>query len=366
MSAVEVLAPKSGEKILDLCAAPGGKSTQIAGRMAGKGILVSNEIIPNRAKILSQNIERMGVANAVVCNETPDRMAIFFPEYFDRILVDAPCSGEGMFRKDDTAVAEWSEEQVKLCADRQRMILEEAAKMLKPGGILVYSTCTFSEEENEETIRKFVQKHKDFEIEHMARFWPHKIEGEGHFVARLKKAEGLHTEVYRTIEDEQEKQGRKKNTKAKKGACEKNAADEITLCREFLSYELGVSEEKRAALEEDAVYVLFGEQIYLVPKQMIPLQGIKVIRPGLHMGTGKKNRFEPSHALALHLKAEETESWYEMTEEETKRYLKGETFACDADRKGWVLLTTQGYSLGFGKAGGGQMKNHYPKGLRKM
>lgn len=390
MSAVEVLAPEAGEKVLDLCAAPGGKSTQIAGKMAGKGLLISNEIIPGRAKILSQNIERMGVANAVVCNETPDRMAGFFPEYFDKILVDAPCSGEGMFRKDDIAVAEWSPEHVQMCADRQQMILEEAAKMLKPGGTLVYSTCTFAPEENEGTISRFLEQHEEFRIdtaaqetffapgeknwvsdpaegiEYTLRLWPHKIEGEGHFVARLKKTEGLCADNHPTI-GETLRQGGKKGGKARKGSLErKNETDSITLCREFLQKELGVSQAKIEEWEADFVYVMFGEQIYLVPKQMIPLQGMKVVRPGLHMGTGKKERFAPSHALALHLKPEETASHYEMTEEETRRYLKGETFGCDPSIKGWVLLTTQGYSIGFGKAGGGQMKNHYPKGLRKM
>lgn len=389
MSVIEVLAPKPGEKILDLCAAPGGKSTQIAGRMAGEGLLITNEIIPNRAKILSQNIERMGIGNAVVCNESPDRLAGFFPSYFDKILVDAPCSGEGMFRKDDIAISEWSPEHVQMCADRQQMILEEAAKMLKPGGVLVYSTCTFAPAENEGAISRFLEKHEDFTIEeaeqerffapgekawtqnpaegieHTMRLWPHKIAGEGHFVAKLKKADGLSAYTGYTIAEEM-KRGKNKGSKGNKGALGgKNETDSITLCKDFLCNELGVSKEKQEEWEEKAVYVLFGEQVYLVPKQMIPLQGIKVVRPGLHLGTGKKNRFEPSHALALHLKPEEVKLQYEMTDEETLRYLKGETFACDTAMKGWVLLTTHGYAIGFGKAGGGQMKNHYPKGLRK-
>ena len=209
MAVVEVLAPKPGEKILDLCAAPGGKSTQIAGKMSGEGLLVSNEIVPSRAKILSQNIERMGIANAVVCNETPERLAERFPLFFDRILVDAPCSGEGMFRKEETAIHEWSPENVKMCAKRQCSILEQAACMLRPGGTLVYSTCTFSPEENEGVISMFLREHDDFAIEesalerffapgradwvenpadslvHTMRLWPHKIAGEGHFIAKL-------------------------------------------------------------------------------------------------------------------------------------------------------------------------------------
>ena len=399
MSVVEVLNPQPGERILDLCAAPGGKSTQISGKMAGEGILITNEIVPNRAKILSQNIERMGISNAIVCNETPDRLAAFFPNYFDKILVDAPCSGEGMFRKDETAIREWSMEHVQMCADRQQMILKEAAKMLKPGGVLVYSTCTFAPAENEGAISEFIKRHEDFVIEgveqerffslgekawtenpaegieHTMRLWPHKIDGEGHFVARLKKAEGLYADVCLTIEEEM-RRGQGKDSKVNKvnkvnrgnkgSQGGKSEIDSIQLCKDFLHKELGISKEKQEQLEEKAVYILFGEQVYLVPKQMIPLQGIKVVRPGLHLGTGKKNRFEPSHALALYINKEDVKQHYEMTDEETLQYLKGETFNCDASMKGWVLLTTHGYSIGFGKAGGGQMKNHYPKGLRKM
>lgn len=374
MSVAEVLAPEAGEKILDLCAAPGGKSTQIAGKMRGEGLLISNEIIPNRAKILSQNIERMGIGNAVVLNETPDRLASLFPDFFDKILVDAPCSGEGMFRKDETAIREWSPEHVQMCADRQNMILEQAACMLKPGGTLVYSTCTFSPTENEGVISAFISTHDEFTIEavpqekffapgektwveyptegleHTMRLWPHKIAGEGHYIAKLKKADGLCPDTYRTIADE------------KNG----NKTDGISRCKNFLKDELGICGAKMEQMQREGVFVPFGEQIYLVPREMIPLKGIKVVRPGLHLGTDKKNRFEPSHALALYLSADEVKSYYEMTEEETIRYLKGETFACTAGLKGWVLLTTHGYSIGFGKAGGGQMKNHYPKGLRKM
>lgn len=374
MSVVEVLAPEAGEKILDLCAAPGGKSTQIAGKMGGKGLLVSNEIIPNRAKILSRNMERLGIGNAVVLNETPDRLAQLFPDYFDKILVDAPCSGEGMFRKDETAIREWSLEHVQMCADRQKRILEQAAGMLKPGGTLVYSTCTFAPAENEGVISEFVKTHDEFTIEraqqekffapgqkawvenpaegleHTMRLWPHKIEGEGHYIAKLKKADGLCTDTYRTIADE--KYG--------------NKTDGILRCKNFLKEELGISGAKMEQMQSEGVFVPFGGQVYLVPREMIPLKGIKVVRAGLHLGTDMKNRFEPSHALALHLSADEVKLHYEMTDEETIRYLKGETFACEAGEKGWVLLTTHGYSIGFGKAGGGQMKNHYPKGLRKM
>lgn len=369
MAVVEVLAPRPGEKILDLCAAPGGKSTQIAGKMSGEGLLVSNEIIANRAKILSQNIERMGISNTVVCNETPERLAERFPAFFDRILVDAPCSGEGMFRKDETAVHEWSLKNVAMCAERQRSVLEQAALMLRPGGVLVYSTCTFSPEENEGVISVFLQEHTEFfieesaqekffapgrrewienpavNIEHTMRLWPHKIAGEGHFIARLRKADGLYAGTIRdAVRESLRKTG---NAPA------------------FLQEEPGVSARVRKRWEDSGVFTLFGEHVYLVPKQMISLQGLSILRPGLHLGVHKKNRFEPSHALALYLSPEEVRQCYPMTQQQAQCYLRGETFACDDTIKGWTLLTIDGYTIGFGKAGGGQMKNHYPKGLRK-
>lgn len=389
MAVVEVLAPAPGERILDLCAAPGGKSTQIAGKMMGEGLFVSNEIIPGRAKILSRNIERMGIANAVVCNETPERMAVHFPSFFDKILVDAPCSGEGMFRKDETAIEEWSPEYVKMCAVRQRTILEQAVLMLKPGGTLVYSTCTFSAEENEGVISGFLKEHPEFfieeaaqekffapgrsdwtvhpadgntyyaesgtaggRIEHTMRLWPHKLAGEGHFIAKLKKVG--------TLENEQSYV----NYSTVANGCP------ATVCRAFLREELGLADEAYSDFERKGIFLPFGEQIYLVPRQMIPLTGLKVVRPGLHLGTNKKNRFEPSHALALCLSEDMVHKHYEMTKEQAECYLRGETFACEESAagkalKGWILLTIDGYAAGFGKAGNGQMKNHYPKGLRK-
>ena len=379
MAVAEVLEPKPGEKILDLCAAPGGKSTQIAGKMSGEGLLVSNEIVPGRAKILSQNIERMGISNAVVCNETPERLAERFPLFFDRILVDAPCSGEGMFRKEEIAIHEWSPENVKMCAKRQQSILEQAALMLRPGGTLVYSTCTFSPEENEGVISAFLREHDDFSIEesalerffaagradwveslaenlvHTMRLWPHKVEGEGHFIAKLKKTDGLYAAPESTVLE-------KKTGVREKG---KDKADAVKQCRLFLQEELALPSDMWEKWEKNSVFTMFGDHFYLVPAQMIPLQGLTILRPGLHVATQKKNRFEPAHALALHLSPEKADRCYEMTKEQSQGYLRGETFSCDAALKGWMLLAIGGYTIGFGKAGGGQMKNHYPKGLRK-
>lgn len=390
MAVVEVLSPEPGERILDLCAAPGGKSTQIAGRMQGRGLLAANEVVGERARVLSQNVERMGVSNCVVCSEKPERMAVLFPAFFDRVLVDAPCSGEGMFRKDGAAAGEWSPEAVRMCADRQAMILEEAAKMVKPGGVLTYSTCTFSPEENEGTISAFLRNHEEFYIEetefegvfssgradwieapeagigHTLRLWPHLIRGEGHYVARLRKRGKL------LREDMQELTGTyndaEKQSSAKKHTASGETLWEITgdkkLCKQvegFLREEIGIRDAWMAG--HPGQIMKFGDQIYLAPEGMISLAGVKVLRPGLHLLTEKKNRFEPAHALAGTLAKQDTERRRDLTKEETVTYLRGESLRCDGE-KGWTVLFYEGYPLGFGKASGGQMKNHYPKGLR--
>lgn len=378
MAVAEILDPQPGERILDLCAAPGGKSTQIAGRMRASGLLVSNEIMPERAKILSQNVERMGISNCVVCSERPERMAALFPAFFDRILVDAPCSGEGMFRKEEAARQEWSPSQVQMCADRQQGILEEAAKMLKPGGVLVYSTCTFAPEENEGTVSAFVHAHDDFTIEEIPcdsaflcgqpewitdpaagirytmRLWPHRLKGEGHYIARLRR-KGEPVELAgQEVGKKQAKE--KKNGKEWTGDRKRHEAVE-----EFLTKELGITAAWTAS--HRGTIQSFGEQLYLVPEEMISLKGVKILRPGLCLLADKKNRFEPAHALALCLNRKDTERVRKLTKEEAERYVHGESIPC-GEEKGWTLLTYEGYSLGFGKASGGQMKNHYPKGLR--
>lgn len=372
MAVTEVLDPKPGERILDFCAAPGGKTTQIAGRMQGQGLLVANEVNAERAKILSQNVERMGVANCVVCNEKPERMAALFPAYFDRILVDAPCSGEGMFRKDEAARGEWSPENVRMCAERQAMILKEADRMLRPGGVLVYSTCTFSPEENEGTISAFLRSNEAYYIEksgleelfspgredwirepapgieHTLRLWPHLIRGEGHYVARLRKAS--------------EPVGKERPLSRK--ACKGNGIDKklCKLTEEFLKAELEVGDRWRSG--HPGRVIRFGEQIYLIPEDMIPLAGVKVLRPGLQLLAEKKNRFEPAHALAVSLPAGDTGKRKSLDKQEAETYLRGESLPCK-ECGGWIVLDYEGYSLGFGKASGGQIKNHYPKGLRK-
>lgn len=356
-------------RILDLCAAPGGKSTQIAEYMRGRGMLITNEIHPQRAKILSENIERMGISNAIVLNETPESLSKRFIAFFDRILVDAPCSGEGMFRKNDNAGEEWSEENVALCAERQDGILDCAATMLKPGGRLVYSTCTFAPAEDEGSVSRFLETHPDFCLEKEERLMPHKIKGEGHFLAVLHREGG-------------------QLSSAATAGTEKS----LTLkdCREFLDFAKEALTIPAEELTEGKILLRFGEQLYLAPAETPSLRGLKVLRPGLHLGTVKKNRFEPSHALALFLKKEQAVHAVNLAGDGTavRKYLEGQTLTigegCDVEMadimtrgsmaaeqvdvslpKGWCLVCVDGYSLGWGKAAGAVLKNHYPKGLRK-
>lgn len=354
MSAAELLEVVPGEVVCDLCAAPGGKSTQLAGKLMNEGMLVSNEFYLSRAKILSQNIERMGVRNAVVLNESTDSIKDAFTEFFDKVMVDAPCSGEGMFRKDDIAIEEWSLSNVEMCAKRQAEILDNAAKILKPGGAMVYSTCTFSEEENEDTVAGFLERNKDFEIEKpsiheklleagfterdgMYRLWPHKLKGEGHFAVRFKK---------KALDEARNYKRKPIENLAKK--------QDLKYYEEFVAKTLNT--------ELKGNFIMFGESIYLVPEEMISLKGLKVERAGLKLGMNKKNRFEPDHALALALNPSEVKQAVEATDIE--KYLKGDVIECEYDN-GWTLVTTDNVSIGWGKATNGVLKNHYPKGLRR-
>ena len=353
MSAASLLKPMAGDIVLDLCAAPGGKSTQIAAYMEQKGLLISNEIHPARCKILSQNIERMAIANAIVTNEDSSSLAEKFPEFFDKILVDAPCSGEGMFRKNPQAIEEWSPDNIKLCAKRQSDILDNGAAMLKNGGVMVYSTCTFSPEENEETIDAFIKRHKDFTLEKQIRLFPHKHKGEGHFVALLKKngnLDNIHQTEYQ-------------DTKNKKNTEKRPDKKQLAALKEFTSKTLSTHMEQYIL---SGRLILFGDQLYMLPEASPGLNGLKVLRAGLHIGEFKKDRFEPSHALALFLGKNDVKNSEDisLSDNRAENYLRGETIETTTS-KGWCLICIDGYSIGWGKAAGGQLKNHYPKGLRK-
>lgn len=356
MAPAGLLAPEPGEKVLDLCAAPGGKSTQLAAAMKGEGLLVCNEINPKRARILSSNIERMGISNALVLNEHPAKLAERFPRYFDRILVDAPCSGEGMFRKEDAAVTDWSPETVAMCAGRQKEILSSAAEMLVPGGRLVYSTCTFSPEENEGVISAFLKTHPDFSVEkpdapwfapghpewieapaegleYTCRLFPHKLRGEGHFAAVLRRDSSGSAEDQPLLEG-------------------KPMPKEIS---DFIAeYSIPLS----------GPVLPFGETYFLLPDNLPRLKGLKVLRAGLEIGEVRKSRFLPAHALSHWLKDFPQRADYSSGSTEIAAYLRGETLA--GSQKGWTLVFVDGLSLGWAKGAGGILKNHYPKGLRRL
>ena len=344
MAPVALLDPKPGEQVCDLCAAPGGKTTQIAGRMLGRGFLVCNEINPKRAKILSRNIERMGVANALVTNEHPETLASRFPGFFDRVLVDAPCSGEGMFRKEEAAVTDWSQETVQMCARRQREILDSAARLVRPGGRLVYSTCTFAPEEDEETVAAFLESHPEFTPEPVEapwfvpgenasyRMWPHKLLGEGHFAAVLRKTQGESEDI---------------------PAC---PGEKCPKAWESFAKELDITLPEGKA-------VSFGQSLYWAPTELPELNRLKVLRPGLELGTERKGRFEPAHALALWLKTCAVTESFPPESPEMKAYLHGDVVP--SGKKGWCLVQAGGYAIGWGKGDGSVLKNHYPKGLRR-
>lgn len=435
MSAVPLLDPQPGERVLDLCAAPGGKTTQIAGRMlrkaeaiypgvpviesgrttadtasvkasadadsanrhSGAGLLISNEIHPARAKILSQNVERMGLSNVLVTNETPERLAKRFPAYFDRILVDAPCSGEGMFRKNPESRLEWSPGEVTACAERQRHLLDLAASMLRPGGRIVYSTCTFSKAEDEDVVVSFLAEHVEFSSGGCSRFFPHRQRGEGHFVAVLESCSSDDSEG---------------NTGCLPGLSEVSLRDSSADLSDDRSPEFPPLKDRqtiriweefvRIALTPEATalfprerLLLFGEQLYLAPEYCPKPDKLRILRPGLHLGTLQKGRITPSHALALFLRPEDVlrPLLLNLSEERTAKYFAGEVISCEDDSStlnthsstatsvkcapssaakvmtgnytGWTLVCVDGFSAGWGKASGGIIKNHYPKALRK-
>lgn len=382
MSAAALLAPKPGMRVLDLCAAPGGKSTQLATYLGDSGLLVSNEINTQRSRILSQNIERMGIKNAIVTNEDSFVLASHFPSFFNAIQVDAPCSGEGMFRKLPEAVNEWSPQNVEICAARQKEILDNAATMLKAGGTIVYSTCTFSKEENEDVIEYFLQEHPDFTVEKLERFWPHKQDGEGHFVAKLVRSGGFLSEEEnatndRTVtlaEDTTVKgkiSGKKVNRKNKRTGKKDTSGiskENMELLKEFLDTTLTVY---MAEWIINGKLVMFGDQLYRLPDIDVDLKGLKIQRAGLHIGEFKKNRFEPSHSLALALKYSEAKNVVKLTcdDPQTTGFFNGQSVMLSDGqaaecKKGWALVCVDGYPAGWGKVNGAQVKNHYPKGLR--
>lgn len=355
-----------GDKVLDVCAAPGGKATELGARLQGEGVLVANDISNSRAKGLLKNIEVFGIGNVLVISEEPGKLCDYFPEYFDKILIDAPCSGEGMFRKDAKMMKAWEEHGPEFFSKLQRSIITQAARMLRPGGMLLYSTCTFDPLENEGTIAYLRSEYPEFEICKMegydgfseglpyvvspqdsdlsdtVRIWPHKMHGEGHYLALLKK-------------------GEEKEFKDKKPA-KKNAKK---VPEELLTFFKDVSWELDATRLE-----LYSEKVYYMPSDVPKVTGLRFLRTGLYLGDMKKNRFEPSQSLAMCLKAEEYAHTLNLSvdDERVVRYLKGETIDVDdlvsPKDKGWQLVLVDGYPLGWGKLAGGTLKNKYLPGWR--
>lgn len=324
---------KPYERALDLCSAPGGKGTQLAQDMQGAGVLVLNEINFSRAKILCANVERLGVKNAVVTCAPPDKLAEEFNGYFDKILVDAPCSGEGMFKKEPLAIPEWSVENVARCAERQARILDCADKMLACGGRLVYSTCTFSYAEDEGQIESFLLKHKNYTLKEMKLLLPHEIEGEGHFYAVLEKGGDSERSEHRILTPAADKES-------------------VKLYKQFERENLFVTFENLHSV---------GNILYSLPEDMpeIPLQ---TLRAGVRLGEINKGRFTPDHSLAMCLKINQAK-YINVDESTAINYLKGLTFNC-GQNSGWRLVACAGYPLGWCKAVDGTAKNHLPKGLR--
>lgn len=355
MAPVRVLAPQPGERVLDLCAAPGGKSTQIAAKLAGDGLLVCNEPVSGRARILSRNLERMGVPNALVVCAEPEKLAPLWPEAFDAVLVDAPCSGEGMFRRHPETRLEWNEHSPCGCAERQARILDCAVRMLRQGGRLVYSTCTFNLEENDQTILALLNRHPeltpmDFALpvgegetldapKGMLHLYPHQVRGEGHFIALLKKS-GAAESAEPLFSP----------------AAERLSPPTKPLLTAYDAFSLGLSLPRANAR--------LGEQLISAP-DLPPLSGVKVLRAGIQLGSLKGKVFAPDHALAMALRPPYVFPALPLKREDALAYQRGETLPAPEELSGYVLATYQGLALGFGKCSGGQLKNHYPKGLRR-
>ncbi len=357
---VEAIGIEEGDFVLDLCASPGGKSTQAAAKLDGTGVLLSNEFVGSRVQPLVSNIERMGIANAVVTSARPDVLCSQLTEVFDKVIVDAPCSGEGMFHKEAAALENWSVENVLACAERQKKILQSAAECVKPGGKLVYSTCTYATEENEGVIADFLKNHRDFHLvkppidfgeDALTEFAPdvHNIHyarrifnfngGEGHFVAVMQR-DG-------------------KTDKTPVEYCDKydkKAEEIIKLFNEFFKENFSSEIPENIQVIEDKVYI--------VPYDF-NLKGVQIFRSGIFAGTVRNNRFVPEHALFNNvLFSARNMLDLKLSDERVLRFLHGEEIACDGGLSGYTKVLAEGIPLGFGKASYGTLKNHYPKGLR--
>ncbi len=375
MVVAPLVAARPGERVLDLAAAPGGKTTQLAAQMENRGLLVANEVDPGRARALVENLERLGITCAVVVCERPERLAERLPGFFDRVLVDAPCSGEGMFRKMPEVRDRWRPDMPRACARVQGEILDAAADLLRPGGRLVYSTCTFAPEENEEVLLQLLLRRPELRMVPLppipglapgrpdwtsdperaaalgvglaGRLWPHRVRGEGHFVAVLESAPDGPTPPRPPARADWQRPSREA------------LASFRAFCRDALT-PVGLE-----ALPPEAEIRQHGEWLFAPPEGSRPLASLRVLRAGLQLGRALKGRFEPSHPLALALRPEHVRRVRDLPagSPELLAYLRGETLPA-GDERGWTLITVDGFPLGWAKAANGILKNHYPKPLR--
>lgn len=371
-----------GERVLDLCAAPGGKATELAAKLEGRGFLLANDISVSRAKGLLRNLERFGIANMAVCSEKPEKLRVRFPGYFDKILIDAPCSGEGMFRRRPDMTADWEERGPSYYSTIQKELILQAADMLRSGGCMLYSTCTFSPLENEGTVEWLLEKRPDFELiplkwyegfshglgscYHAVRIFPHRMPGEGHFAALLRKRGECTAGTG----------GRKETVSCPEGSAAgaERRAHSIQGKRDQGDVLPGSAADFLAFLQKPSFMTGHGQwrvqdgRIYYLPDREIASVRLRFLRTGLLVGEMKKNRFEPSQALAMALRAEEY-PWtldFSPEDERAARYLKGETIVPDETpcTSGWVLVCAGGFPLGWGKMHNGMLKNKYDAGWR--
>lgn len=359
-SVVEAVGIKEGDFVLDLCASPGGKSTQAAAKLNGRGLLISNEFVQSRVSALVSNIERMGIVNAIVTSARPDLLCPQLPEVFDKVIVDAPCSGEGMFRKQSSALWNWNVQNVLSCSERQKKILQSASECVKPGGKLVYSTCTYAFEENEGVIADFLKNNSDFHLvksqidfgeDALKEFAPNieNIEfarrifnfngGEGHFVAVMQRDGESQPSVTEFIVKHDKKQ--------------------TEILKKFAEF----FEENFVGNVPENIKII-GDKVYIVPHEL-NLSGIQIARSGVFAGTLRNKRFQPEHALFNNCAYNPKNVIdLDLNDEMVKNFLHGEEIPCDTSLKGYTGVKICGIPLGFGKASNGILKNHYPKGLR--
>lgn len=380
MSPGAVLPVEEGERVLDLCAAPGGKATQVAARLGRRGVLYANDISASRAQALRKNLELAGVRNVFITAETPEKLASAYPEYFDRILVDAPCSGEGMFRRDSALVRDWNARGPAYYAPLQAQILGEAVRMLRPGGQLLYSTCTFSREENEDNVERFLAAHPEMTLQTIparpgfsegflpgtVRLWPQRVRGEGHFLALLEKAGEKrrmpqHFADGRSLPEAEER----KSTKRKKSVSGKYSSSSAALCPPDW-------EEKLSSVLTGRNLVRRDDVLYALPQGESARPGLRYLRTGLRLGSWKRERFAPSQALAMALGRDEYPDRvsFGWEDERVLRYLKGESIdavgAAVCGEEGWCLVCVDGYPLGWAIRRGIALKNKYDPGWRRL